>query len=201
MARGSIAELMTYVGCLSLRRDIMCDQCKAVASDIGELSDELKTIKFYQVDVRKHAMLSIALSNTELPVVVFIKNGIDFLTLTTDISLLSIREGPAKYSGRPPNAPDGISLKLCTWSLGSHVVIPNIYSDHAGRWSSYGILRHAGMGFNAYRDQGAVEDGVKNVVWLASRAELKRRQHLLQQVDIGHDNLARRVTIWLGAYK
>jgi thioredoxin 1 len=69
------------------------DKCKAVASDIGELSDEFKTIKFYQVDVRKRAMLSRALSNTELPVVVFIKNGTDFLTLTTDISLPSILEG------------------------------------------------------------------------------------------------------------
>jgi hypothetical protein len=62
-------------------------------------------------------------------------------------------------------------------------------------------LGHVGTGFNAYRDQGAVEDGVNNVVWSASRAELKRRQHLLQQVDIGHGNLDRRVRIWLGAYK
>jgi thioredoxin 1 len=54
------------------------DKCKAVTSDIGELSDEFRTIKFYQVDVRKRAMLSRALSNTELPVVVFTddcKNG------------------------------------------------------------------------------------------------------------------------------
>jgi hypothetical protein len=64
-------------------------------------------------------------------------------------------------------------------------------------------LGHVGTRFNAYRDQGAVEDGVKNVVWLASRAELKRRQHLqyCNRWNIGHDNLARRVTIWLGAYK
>jgi thioredoxin 1 len=49
-----------------------------------ELSDEFKTIKFYQADVRKQAMISRALSNTELPVVVFIKEGTDFLTQTTD---------------------------------------------------------------------------------------------------------------------
>jgi thioredoxin 1 len=69
------------------------DKCKAVASDIEELSDEFTTIKFYQVDVGKRTMLSRALSNTELPIVVFVKNGRDYLTLTSDLSLASIREG------------------------------------------------------------------------------------------------------------
>jgi thioredoxin 1 len=68
------------------------DKCKAVASSIEELSREFTTIEFYQVDVRKHAMLSTALSNKELPIVVVVKNGRDFLTLTSDVSLPSIRE-------------------------------------------------------------------------------------------------------------
>ncbi|RDH26438.1 hypothetical protein BDQ94DRAFT_176375 [Aspergillus welwitschiae] len=69
------------------------DKCNAVASGIAELSHEFTTIKFYEVDVRKHAMLSRALSITELPIVVFVKNGTKFLTLTADVSLPSIREG------------------------------------------------------------------------------------------------------------
>lgn len=69
------------------------DKCRAVASKIEELSGEFTTMKFYQVDVRKHTMLSRALSNTELPIVVFMKNGTDILTLTSDVSRSSIREG------------------------------------------------------------------------------------------------------------
>jgi hypothetical protein len=38
-------------------------------------------------------MLSRTLSNTELPIVVFAKNGREYLTLTSDISLPSIQEG------------------------------------------------------------------------------------------------------------
>jgi hypothetical protein len=38
-------------------------------------------------------MLSTALSNKELSIVVFIKNDTDFLTLTSDIYLLTIHEG------------------------------------------------------------------------------------------------------------
>ena len=69
------------------------DKCKAVASKIEELSNEFTTVKFYQVDVRKHAMLSSALLNTKLPFIVFVKNGADLLTLGSDVSLPSIREG------------------------------------------------------------------------------------------------------------
>jgi thioredoxin 1 len=69
------------------------DKSRAAASRIEELSGEFATTKFYQVDVGKHVMLSKALSSTELPIVVFVKNGADFLTLTSDISLRSIREG------------------------------------------------------------------------------------------------------------
>jgi thioredoxin 1 len=69
------------------------DKCKAVASKIEGPSDEFPTTKFYQVDVTKHGMLSRALSNTELPIVVFVKNGTDFLTLTSDVSLPGHREG------------------------------------------------------------------------------------------------------------
>jgi thioredoxin 1 len=69
------------------------DKCRAVASNIEELSGEFTTIKFYHVDVRKHGMLSRALSNTKLPIVVFIKNSRDFLSLTSDVSLPRIREG------------------------------------------------------------------------------------------------------------
>jgi thioredoxin 1 len=69
------------------------DKCKAVAWKIEELSDEFTSVKFYRVDVRKHAMLSRALSSTELPIVVFVKNGTDVLTLASDVSLSRIREG------------------------------------------------------------------------------------------------------------
>jgi thioredoxin 1 len=69
------------------------DKCKAVASKIEELSDEFTSVKFYRVDVRKHAMLSRALSKTELPIVVFVKNGRDILSLDSDVSLQSIRHG------------------------------------------------------------------------------------------------------------
>jgi thioredoxin 1 len=69
------------------------DKCKAVATKIEELSGEFTTVKFYRVDVRKHAMLSRALFNKELPIVVFFINGAEFLTLDSDISLPSIREG------------------------------------------------------------------------------------------------------------
>lgn len=69
------------------------DKCKAVVSKMEELSDEFTTVKFYQVDVRKHAMLSSALLITNLPVIVFVKNGADLLTLGSDISPSSIREG------------------------------------------------------------------------------------------------------------
>lgn len=57
------------------------DKCKAVVSKIQDLSNEFTTVKFYQVDVGKHAMLSSALLITELPVIVFVKNGADVLTL------------------------------------------------------------------------------------------------------------------------
>ncbi|GIJ85586.1 hypothetical protein Asppvi_004445 [Aspergillus pseudoviridinutans] len=104
MATGSIAELMTDD---EYKRKVehsaepvvvtflspLDDKCKAVASKIEELSGEFTTIKFYQVDVRKHAMLSRALSNTELPIVVFVENGKDVLTLTSDVSRSRIREG------------------------------------------------------------------------------------------------------------
>ncbi|KAH1485480.1 hypothetical protein KXX06_004558 [Aspergillus fumigatus] len=104
MASGSIAELMTDD---EYKRKVehsaepvvvtflspLDDKCKAVTSKIEELSGEFTTIKFYQVDVRKHTMLSKALSNAELPIVVFVKNGTDILTLTSDVSRSSIREG------------------------------------------------------------------------------------------------------------
>jgi thioredoxin 1 len=123
MVFGSVTELMTYVGyilCVVIinfdqvsSRDeeykqkvehsvepvmvtfisTVDDKCKAVASSVEELSGEFTTIKFYQVEFRKHAMLSTALSNEELPIVVFVKNGTDFLTLTSDVSLPTIREG------------------------------------------------------------------------------------------------------------
>jgi thioredoxin 1 len=69
------------------------DKCKAVAANIEELRDEFTSVKFYRVDVRKHAMLSRALSNTELPIVVFVNNGRDILTLDSDVSLPRIRDG------------------------------------------------------------------------------------------------------------
>jgi thioredoxin 1 len=69
------------------------DKCRATASKIEELSAEFATVKFYQVDVGKHTMLSRALSNTELPIVVFVKNGAELLTLNSDISIPRIREG------------------------------------------------------------------------------------------------------------
>lgn len=64
-------------------------------------------------------------------------------------------------------------------------------------------LGQVGTPFNAYRDQGAVEDGVEEcyVVGISGRAQEKATLTVLQQVDIGHDNLTRRVTIWLGADK
>jgi thioredoxin 1 len=69
------------------------DKCKAVASKIEELWVEFTSVKFYRVDVRKDGMLSRALSNTEMPIVVFVKNGRDILTLDSDVSLPSIWEG------------------------------------------------------------------------------------------------------------
>jgi thioredoxin 1 len=54
------------------------NKCKAVASKIEELSGEFATMEFYQVDVGKHAMLSRALSNTELPIAVFVKTAQTF---------------------------------------------------------------------------------------------------------------------------
>ncbi|KAB8079294.1 hypothetical protein BDV29DRAFT_151897 [Aspergillus leporis] len=69
------------------------DKCKAVASKIEELWVEFTSVKFYRVDVRKDGMLSRALSNTEMPIVVFAKNGRDILTLDSDVSLPSIWEG------------------------------------------------------------------------------------------------------------
>jgi thioredoxin 1 len=68
-------------------------KCKAVTSKIKELSDKFTSVKFYQVNIRKHAMLSRALSSTELPIIIFIKNSIDILTLALDVSLLRIQEG------------------------------------------------------------------------------------------------------------
>jgi thioredoxin 1 len=38
-------------------------------------------------------MLSRAFFDRELPIVVFVKNGAEFLTLTSDVSLPGIREG------------------------------------------------------------------------------------------------------------
>ncbi|KAJ5982689.1 hypothetical protein N7451_012789 [Penicillium sp. IBT 35674x] len=123
MASGSIAELMTYVDYLPLKRNNhieivpsrneeytqkvehsiqpvtvtfsspLDDKCRAVVSKIEELSNEFATIKFYQVDVRKHAMLSSAFHNTKLPVIVFIKNGANLMTLDSDDCLPKIREG------------------------------------------------------------------------------------------------------------
>lgn len=69
------------------------DKCKAVVSKIEEMSDEYPNIKFYLVDVRKHAMLSRALSNRGLPIVAFVKNGRDVLTLASDVSIPRIRDG------------------------------------------------------------------------------------------------------------
>ncbi|KAF4175367.1 hypothetical protein CNMCM8927_000226 [Aspergillus lentulus] len=105
MASGSISELMAYVATFlrkvehSIEPVVVTflspleDKCQAVASKIEELSGEFTAIKFYQVDVRKHTMLSTALSNTELPIVVFVNNGRDILTLTSDVSRSSVREG------------------------------------------------------------------------------------------------------------
>ncbi|KAF7184138.1 hypothetical protein CNMCM7691_004697 [Aspergillus felis] len=83
MASGSISELMTDD---EYKRKVehstepvvvtflspLDDKCQAVASKIEELSGEFTAIKFHRVDVRKHTMLSTALSNTELPIVVFV---------------------------------------------------------------------------------------------------------------------------------
>jgi thioredoxin 1 len=69
------------------------EKCKAVASKIEELSNEFTTVNFYQVDVRKHALPSSAVFNTKLPVIVFVKNGANLMTLDSDVSLSNIREG------------------------------------------------------------------------------------------------------------
>lgn len=78
------------------------DKCKTVVSKIVEVSNEFTTVKFYQVDNRKHVMLSRALANTELTVVAFVKNSADILTLDSDVSLPSIREGLQALQRAPP---------------------------------------------------------------------------------------------------
>ncbi|KAJ5558860.1 hypothetical protein N7461_002832 [Penicillium sp. DV-2018c] len=107
MASGSFAELLTVPKNKEYKQKVehsvepvvvtflspLDDKCKAVVSKIEELSNEFTTVKFYQVDVRKHAMLSSALLNTKLPVTVFVKNCTDLLNLGSDVSLSSIREG------------------------------------------------------------------------------------------------------------
>ncbi|KAK9646511.1 thioredoxin trx1 [Aspergillus fumigatus] len=104
MASGSIAELMTdeeYKQKVqnSVEPVVVTflsppdDKCKAVVSKIEEMSDEYPNIKFYLVDVRKHTTLSRALPNRGLPIVAFVKNGRDVLTLASDVSIPRIREG------------------------------------------------------------------------------------------------------------
>jgi thioredoxin 1 len=69
------------------------DKSKAIASEIEKLSNEFTTVKFYQVDVRRHTMLHRAYTSKELPAIVFVKNGADFLILDEDASLPNIRKG------------------------------------------------------------------------------------------------------------
>lgn len=69
------------------------DKCKAVILMIKEMSDKYPNIKLYLVNIRKHTMLSRALSNRGLPIIVFVKNSRDILTLALDISILRILEG------------------------------------------------------------------------------------------------------------
>ncbi|OGE55786.1 hypothetical protein PENARI_c004G12365 [Penicillium arizonense] len=69
------------------------NNCKIIKSKIEELSRNFVTIKFYQVDVTKHAMLRSVFLDKELPTIVSIHNGEDFLTLNEAPSFQGIREG------------------------------------------------------------------------------------------------------------
>lgn len=69
------------------------DKSKAIASEIQKLSIEFTSVNFYRVDVRKHTMLQRAYISKEVPAIVFIKNGVDFLVLDEDVSLPNVRQG------------------------------------------------------------------------------------------------------------
>jgi thioredoxin-like negative regulator of GroEL len=114
------------------------DKCKAVASSIEELSGEFTTIKFYQVDIRKHAMLSTALSNKELPIVVVVKKGTDILTLTSGVSLTSIWEGLRALS--PSTADSNLVKSVYTVASQALSYFPNTYWELVPIWSVPQIL-------------------------------------------------------------
>ncbi|RHZ69661.1 hypothetical protein CDV55_101646 [Aspergillus turcosus] len=136
MASGSIAELMTdeeykqkvensvepvVVTFLSA----LDDKCKAVVSKIEEMSDEYPNIKFYLVDVRKHAMLSRALSNRGLPIVAFVKNdgiyvkGVYLLAVLQYVWIMT-RLSPPYTRTLTPNTPgELVSLRYRTGLDGS----------------------------------------------------------------------------------
>jgi thioredoxin-like negative regulator of GroEL len=70
------------------------NNCNIVIPEIVKLRKSFATIKFYQVDIGKHAMLHSVFLIKELPTVVFVHKGEDFLTLDQAPSLQIIREGP-----------------------------------------------------------------------------------------------------------
>jgi thioredoxin-like negative regulator of GroEL len=72
------------------------DNSKAIASEIQKLSIEFTSVNFYRVGVRKHTMLQQAYNSKEVPAIVFVKNGVDFLILDEDVSLPNIRKGVQK---------------------------------------------------------------------------------------------------------
>ncbi|KAB8268319.1 hypothetical protein BDV30DRAFT_243443 [Aspergillus minisclerotigenes] len=104
LASGSLAELITdeeYERKVRHSNDPFMvtflsswdNECKIIKSEILELSRSFATIKFYQVDITKHATLRSVFLNKELPTILFIHNGEDFLTIDEASSLRSIREG------------------------------------------------------------------------------------------------------------
>jgi thiol-disulfide isomerase/thioredoxin len=69
------------------------NKCRHIELKIEKLGREFATIKFYQVDVTKHAMLRSLFLGKDLPTIVFIYKGEDFLVLDNAPSLQDIREG------------------------------------------------------------------------------------------------------------
>jgi thioredoxin-like negative regulator of GroEL len=56
------------------------NKCKTIKSEILGLSRNFPTLKFYQVDVTKHAMLRSVFTDDELPTVILVHNGEVFLS-------------------------------------------------------------------------------------------------------------------------
>jgi thioredoxin 1 len=60
---------------------------------LEEMSKSIQAVRFYRVDVDKHAMLSRAYSHKTLPEIVLVKNGAEFLVLEGDVSQDEVRNG------------------------------------------------------------------------------------------------------------